>query len=147
MNRLDGLQHFIHKSSVVWLVIAIPLVCAVSADARVTRMVIEQRLSPAYEGKSFGSIGQYEILIGKAYGELDPKDPHNTIITDLPFATCNTRGLVEYVATFTLVKPLDLTKANGVLLYAVPNRGNQNSFTGFGVAGESGDVFFLKRGY
>ena len=124
---------------------------ALSAEARVTRIVVEQKQSPAYEGKAFGNVGQYEILSGKAYGELDPKDPHNTIITDLQFAPRNARGLVEYVATFMLVKPLDLTKANGVLLYAVPNRGNRISIAAFGSsgsgAGESGDEFFLRRGY
>jgi hypothetical protein len=116
-------------------------------EAHVTRLVIEQKQSPAYDGKAFGAVGQYEILTGKAYGELDPKDPHNTIITDLQFAPRNARGMVEYVATFTLVKPLDLAKANGVLLYAVPNRSNRISIPAFSVAGETGDEFFLKRGY
>ena len=120
---------------------------ATLAEAHVTRIVIEQKQSPAYEGKSFGSVGQYEILTGKAYGELDPKDPHNTIITDLNFAPRNARGMVEYVATFMLVKPIDVAKANGILLYAVPNRSNRISIPAFGVAGESGDEFFLNRGY
>src|SRR5262245_55924892 len=110
------LLHFLPKSMVVCFAVAGALVCAVTAEARVTRVVIEQRQSPAYEGRTFGDVGQYEILVGKAYGELDPKDPHNTIITDLQFAPRNTRGLVEYVATFTLVKRVDLAKANGVLL-------------------------------
>ncbi len=120
-------------------------------QARVTRIVIEQQQSPAYEGKAFGNAGQYEILSGKAYGELDPRDPHNTIITDIQFAPRNARGMVEYVATFTLVKPIDLAKANGVLLYAVANRGNRISIPAFGQSGsglgESGDEFFLSRGF
>lgn len=58
-----------------WLVVSLALVvaCATSVEARVTRIVIDQKQSPAYEGKSFGSIGQYEILTGRAFGELDPK--------------------------------------------------------------------------
>jgi len=139
--------HFLPKSLVVCFAIAVAIVCAVTAEARVTRIVIEQRQSPAYEGRSFGGVGQYEILVGKAHGELDPKDPHNTIITDLQLAPRNTRGMVEYVATFTLVKPVDMAKANGILLYAVPNRGNRISIPAFGAAGESGEEFFLKRGY
>src|SRR5262245_17966391 len=127
--------------------VALILGCAVNVEARVTRIVIEQIQSPAYEGRAFGAVGQYEILVGKAYGELDPKDTHNTIITDLQFAPRNERGMVEYVATFTLVKPVDLAKANGVLLYAVPNRGNRITTTAFGVVGETGEEFFLKRGY
>jgi hypothetical protein len=135
------------QQAVVCLALTLILGCAINVEARVTRIVIEQRQSPAYEGKSFSGAGQYEILVGKAYGELDPKDPHNTIITDLQFAPRNARGLVEYVATFTLVKPVDLARANGVLLYAAPNRGNRISTTAFGVAGETGEEFFLKRGY
>jgi hypothetical protein len=123
------------------------LACAAPVAAGVTRIVIDQKQSPAYDGKSFGSAGQYEILTGRAFGELDPKDPHNTIITDLTFAPRNSRGKVEYVATFILVKPLDLTKSNGVLFYGVPNRGNRNLGGGYRVAGETGEEFLLKRGY
>src|SRR5262245_47407778 len=147
MKTLFAPLHLNPKSLGIYFAMALTLVCAVTAKARVTRIVIEQRQSPAYEGRSFGAVGRYEILAGKAYGELDPKDSHNTIITDLQFAPRNARGMVEYVATFTLVKPLDLAKANGALLYAVPNRGIRISTLAFGVEGESGEEFFLKRGY
>lgn len=132
-----------------WSVVCLVLVAgwASSVEARVTRIVIDQKLSPAYEGKSFGSVGQYEFLTGRAFGELDPKDPHNTIITDIQFAPRNARGMVEYVATFILVKPIDLAKANGVLLYGVPNRGNRNFGSAYSIIGESGEEFLLKRGY
>jgi hypothetical protein len=132
-----------------WLGMCLMLVaaCATSVEARVTRIVIDQKQSPAYEGKGFGSIGQYEILTGRAFGELDPKDPHNIIITDIQLAPRNARGLVEYVATFMLVKPVDLSKANGVMMYAVPNRGNRITPGAFSVAAESGEEFLLKRGY
>ncbi len=33
--------------------------------------------------------------------------------------------MVEYVATFSLSMPKDLSKASGVLFYLVPNRGNR----------------------
>src|SRR5579872_6067801 len=99
------------------------LACAVSVEARVTRVVIEHRDSPAYKGQSFGTGGAYERLTGHFYGELDPKDPLNAIITDLALAPRNAKGKVEYSATFSLAKPLDLAKASGVLIYEVPNRG------------------------
>ncbi len=143
MKKPLTILHFLTTSLAVCFAIA----GAAPAEARVTRIVIEQRQSPAYEGRAFGAAGQYEILTGKAHGELDPKDPHNTIITDLQFAPRNARGMVEYVATFTLVKPVDMAKANGVLLYAVPNRGRRISTIAFGMEGESGEEFFLKRGY
>ena len=92
------------------------ILLAATAHARITRIVIEHREPSAYKG--------YEKLRGHAYGELDPKDRHNAIITDLQMAPRNARGMVEYVATFTMAKPVDMTKASGVLIYLVPNRGN-----------------------
>lgn len=140
-------RSFDGRGLILCLVLLALISTAEQVEARVMRIVIEQKSSPAYNGKTYGPIGQYEILTGKAYGELDPKDPHNTIITDIQFAPRNARGMVEYVATFTLVKPIDLAKANGVLLYAVPNRSNRITTTAFSAAGETGDEFFLKRGY
>ena len=99
------------------------LACTVSLQARVTRIVIDHRDSPAFKGQSFGSAGSYERLTGHFYGELDPKDPLNAIITDLALAPRNQHGKVEYSATFSLAKPLDLSKTSGVLIYEVPNRG------------------------
>jgi hypothetical protein len=99
------------------------LVCATAAHARVTRVVVEKRESPGFGGQLFGKAGAYEVLSGRFYGEIDPKDPHNSIINDIQFAPRNSRGMVEYSATFTLAKPIDMSKSNGVLYYTVPNRG------------------------
>ena len=99
------------------------LICSTRVDARLIRIVIEQRESPAFRGQSFGPAGQYETLSGRFYGELDPKDPHNSIITDIQFAPRNARGMVEYSATFAISKPIDVSKSSGVLFYTVPNRG------------------------
>jgi Alpha/beta hydrolase domain len=105
------------------LTVAAILACAVSAHARVTRIVIEHRDTPAFKGQAFGAAGSYERLTGHFYGELDPKDPLNAIITDLALAPRNAKGKVEYSATFSLAKPLDVGKGSGVLVYEVPNRG------------------------
>ena len=93
------------------------------ADARILRLEIEKRESPAYEGKSFGKAGQYELLTGHFYGVLDPSLPENTTINDLRLAPRNAGGLVEYSGTFALAKPVDMKNASSVLLYSVPNRG------------------------
>jgi len=45
------------------------------------------------------------------YGELDPKDPHKTIINDIDLAPANAAGKVEYMATFFLVKPIDMSQS------------------------------------
>ena len=80
---------------------------APAADARVTRIVIDSKPSPAYDGKSFGRAGPYERITGRALGEIDPRDPRNAVINDLDLAPRNARGLVEYEATFTLWQPAD----------------------------------------
>lgn len=101
-------------------------VCALSlaSQARITRVVVEDRKSPAFDGKVFGAAGQYEVVSGHVFGELDPGDPLNAVITDIGLAPRNAHGKVEYSATFTLTKPVDMGKASGVMLYQVPNRGN-----------------------
>ena len=76
---------------------------------------------PLREGPN--RIGPFEQITGKIHGELDPNDPKNAIITDIKLAPRNAKGKVEYIATFTLVKPVDMTKSSGVLRYTVVNRG------------------------
>src|SRR5258706_11268020 len=105
--------------------LAMALAMAPDAQAKVTRIVIEKKTSPAFNGANFGAAGQYETLVGKAYGELDPKDPHNTIITDIQLAPKNARGMVEYTATFQIVKPVDMAKASHLMWHDVPNRGGR----------------------
>ena len=125
--------------------VAVVLACVAPANARITRIVIEHRDSPAYQGRFFGETGQYERLTGHAYGELDPKDPLNVIITDIQLAARNSRGMVEYVATFSLAKPMDLGKASGVLIYEVANRGRIALATASNDPGAMADLF--KRGH
>ena len=96
------------------------LAMAAAASAQVVKFTVEQR-------QPFPNAAQpYEKLTGRFFGELDPKQPHNAVITDLELAPRNARGLVEYSATFTILKPVDMSKATGVLVYQVPNRGRAN---------------------
>ena len=96
---------------------------AVTTEARVTRIEIVKVESPAPAGRAGATSLPYERLSGKAYGELDPNDPKNAIVTDIKLAPRNARGKVEYVATFSLVKPIDMSQLSGVLIYSVVNRG------------------------
>jgi Alpha/beta hydrolase domain len=93
-------------------------ILALPGYARITRLVVEHT-------ETLGADG-YQKLTGHFYGELDPKLPLNAIITDLSFAPRNAHGMVEYSGTFTIVKPGDMAKSSGVLLYYVPNRGRMN---------------------
>ena len=101
------------------------LTCALPARAEVKKIVVERKVSPAFEGASFGAAGQYETLAGRAFGELDPNDPHNAIITDIRLAPRNANGKVEYVASFFLVKPIDMSKSSRLMWHDVPNRGGR----------------------
>src|SRR5262245_59562709 len=100
------------------------LVGAAASEARVTSIMINTR-TPAFDGRTFGDVGAYEQLRGTVSGELDPHGRRNAVITDIDLAPRNARGKVEYTATFTLLKPLDMSKASGILAYEVNNRGNK----------------------
>ncbi len=107
------------------LTVGLVLAWGVPATAQVTRIVVDSVVSPAFAGASFGSAGPYETIAGRAFGELDPSDPRNAIITDLQFAPRNARGKVEYMATFFVVKPIDVAKSSHFLWHDVPNRGGR----------------------
>jgi hypothetical protein len=94
---------------------------------------------------SYGSVGAYEKLTGTIAGEVDPKDPKNAVIQDLALAPVNARGMVEYSAEFTMLKPKDMAKASGVLRYDAPNRGN--ILTMLNPTATPSDAVYLERGY
>jgi len=94
---------------------------APQADARVTRIVIDSTTPIA---------GQpYEQLTGRAFGELDPRDPQNRLITDIKLAPRNKAGKVEYIASFRIRKPTDLSTTSGLIWHDVPNRGGDVGLT------------------
>src|SRR6202142_2810097 len=71
----------------------------------IRRIVITKRHA-AFGGASFGSAGPYEMLVGTAYGELDPKAAMNAGIVNLQYAPLNDRPHVEYSMTITFIKPV-----------------------------------------
>ncbi|KQP22811.1 alpha/beta hydrolase domain-containing protein [Pseudorhodoferax sp. Leaf267] len=94
---------------------------------------------------TYGTVGAYEKLTGSISGEVDPKDPKNAVIQDLALAPVNARGMVEYSAEFTMLKPKDMAKASGVLRYDAPNRGN--ILTMLNPTATPSDAVYLERGY
>ena len=89
-----------------------------ASHARVTRIVIDETAS---EPASATGIA-YEQIAGRAFGELDPKLPGNALIQDIGLAK-DADGKVRYVASFVLIKPVDMGQASGLLWHDVPNRG------------------------
>ena len=91
----------------------------------IKRIVIDgaRSQSPTFGELSFGSVGQYEKLRGTAYGELDPSDLRNAVITDIELAPVNARGMVEYSMDIFILKPINLSNGNHRLLFDFNNRG------------------------
>ena len=52
-------------------------------EARITRIQIITKESPTFGGYSWPGVGQYEKIVGKAFGEVDPPDPKNAVIVDI----------------------------------------------------------------
>ena len=86
-------QQATSRSSRLGLVCALAaagtVIAAVPADAHVTKIQITAKESPTFGGYSWPGVGQYEKIVGKAFGELDPKDPKNAVIVDLQLAPRN----------------------------------------------------------
>lgn len=119
------------------------------------RIELSER-SDVLEGKSFGSAGPYERMIGKAYFAVDPKLAANKIIVDIDKAPRNDAGQVEFSADIYVLKPRDPQQGNGAALYEVSNRGGKGMLGMFNrasgslnpkTAAELGDNFLLERGY
>ena len=127
---------------------------SITAEARVTKIEITRVESPTFAGTTFGDVGQYEKLVGRVYGEVDPRDRLNAMIQDISRAPKNERGMVEYVTDLYILKPLDLRRGNGTLYFDFMNRGNKNILGRFniGVVGgneptNAGDGFLQKLGH
>lgn len=107
-----------------------------AAHARVTKITIQTTTNVA----NSGPVGPYVQLRGEAEGEIDPADRRNALITDIQFAPKNANGKVTYKTQFTLVKPVDMTKASGIMLEAIPNRGGIDSPYGSDLTFAYGEV-------
>jgi hypothetical protein len=130
------------------------LLFPILANAAITKIVIEKR-EPFAAGHEFGISGAYEKLVGKAYGEVDPKEKHNKIIVNLDKAPRNRRGRVEYSMDIFILKPLDMKRGNQTIFYEVVNRGNQALRINYGAQrsnnpstlAHAGDGFMMRQGY
>ena len=119
----------------------------------VQRIEITERETSVFGGAEFGAAGPYERLHGTVFGELDPTHHLNAGIVNLDRAARNTRGNVEYQCEFRILKPLDLDRGNGCMVYDVPNRGNQpimprlNGAPDGGHPHHAGNGFLMRHGF
>lgn len=131
------------------------LVAAAPAGAEVVRVEVTSR-ADVLNGRAFGSVGAFEKLVGKIYFAVDPRNPVNRIITDIDRAPVNADGRVEFSSDFYLIKPKDMTRGNGTMLYEVSNRGGKGMIGFFNRTSGSldpqseadfGDGFLLEQGF
>jgi hypothetical protein len=113
------------------LVTAGVFVIAPAAEAHITKVEITATESPTFGGYSWPGVGQYEKLVGRAFGEVDPTDPKNAVIVDIGLAPRNARGNVEYSFDFYILKPINLSQGAHKVIYEPPNRGTK-LWGGFG---------------
>ena len=124
------------------------------AGAEITKIVIEKRELFA-AGHVFGVTGAYEKLIGRAYGEVDPKTKLNQVIVNLAKAPKNDKGRIEYWMDILILKPADMKRGNQTIFYDVVNRGNQALRVNYGAErsnnpstlAHAGDGFMMRQGY
>ena len=125
------------------------------ALAEVVRIEVQSR-AELVGGKPFGATGPYEKLAGRIYFEVDPSNDANKIITDIDKAPKNVRGRVEFSADFFLIKPKQMERGNGTVIYEVSNRGGKGILGFYNHAtgsldpasdAEMGDGFLMNQGF
>ena len=127
------------------------------AAAKLVKFEIVRLESPAFEGRSFGTVGTYDRIVARATIAVKPDDAHNTVIVDLDRAPRNAQGLVEAVTDVEILRPTNAANGNRRLLYEVLNRGTKPGFAllndlpvtvnDFVKAADAGNGFLMNRGY
>jgi hypothetical protein len=125
------------------------------ASADVVRIEVQSR-SDLVGGQPFGAAGPYEKLSGKIFFAVDPALPANRIVADIDKAPRNAAGKVEFSSDFFLIKPKQIGRGNGAVLYEVSNRGGKGMLGFFNhatgsvdpvSAADMGDGFLMQQGF
>jgi len=99
-----------------------------TAEARITKIMITSVETPTFGGTTSGvngSVGAYQKLRGIAFGEVDPADPRNALLTDIGLAPRTPLGKVAYSMDIYILRPVNLSNGNQKLFMEVENRGNK----------------------
>ena len=127
------------------------------AVAKVVKFDIVRLESPAFEGRSFGTVGTYDRIVARATIAVAPDDPGNKIIVDLDHAPRDAQGLVEAITDVEILRPTIAANGNRRLFYEALNRGNKLGLALFNdqapavndlvKANDAGNGFLMNRGY
>ena len=108
------------------------------------------------DGQAFAGTGAYEILEGRVHIAYDPQDPSLKEVPDIGLAERGADGLVSVVSDLFILKPVDLAKGNGAMLFEMVNRGNKRFLQFFNDAphtnapkslADAGNGFLMREGY
>lgn len=111
---------------------------------------------PFADGMTFGNVGSYEILSGRARFALEPGAAVNRGIPDIEMAPTDLDGLVRFETDLCILRPAEPSRGNRRLLFDFPNRGNKRALQFFNDAPHSnmprapqqaGNGFLMRRGY
>ena len=136
-------------------VVTLLVLAAAPSSAEVVRIEVQSR-GDLVAGQPFGAAGPYEKIAGKIFFAVDPMVPANRIIADIDKAPRNGAGRVEFSSDFYLIKPKNIARGNGAVLYEVSNRGGKGMLGFFNhaagsanptSAAEMGDGFLMRQGF
>ena len=120
----SGINRFLLFKPVFGFFALLIALAVVPAQAEVSRVDITQR-ADLFNGRAYGKIGAYEWLHGRAHFTLDPANARNKAVVDIGLAPKNSKGLVEFSADISILRPKDASRANGVVVFDVVNRGRE----------------------
>jgi hypothetical protein len=124
--------------------------------AKVAKFEILRTESPAFEGRTFGTVGTYDRIVARATIAVAPGDLHNSIIVDIDRAPRNEQGLVEAVSDVEILRPTIAANGNRSLFFEVLNRGDKLQYDIFNdlrivndlsKAASAGNGFLMSRGF
>src|SRR5215510_2008188 len=98
------MSHPLFLLTVRVLVSFFPLLVISTVAARITKIVIDKTESPTFAGQEFATVGPYEKLTGRVFGEIDPNTPGNAQIVNLDKAPKRAAGRVNYSADIYILK-------------------------------------------
>ena len=139
------------------MLIAATVIFSSPCAAKIVKFEILKVESPAFEGRTFGTVGTYDRIVARATIAVAPDDIHNQVIVDLDRAPRNAQGQVEATTDVEILRPTVATNGNRTLFYEVLNRGSKLGLALFNdipavtndlvKAADAGNGFLMNRVY
>ena len=119
-------------------------------------ITLETDSQPFADGQSFGDVGPYERLKGRAHYRVDPLAAAQAGVVDIQYAPRDEQGYVTFATDLVILKPVEMERGNGSLFYDYGNRGNIRALQYFcdakqsnepSTAAHAGNGFLFRRGF